>query len=149
MLSLNLSCRTVPPQAPFDLTQPGWTIRQGQAIWRTRSPVLEIAGELLVALHPDGCGLVQFTKVPLPVVLAQASKHSWQIEFAADNKHYSGPGAPPEQLVWFELVRVLRKEKPSRGWTFAEKPDGAWRLEHASTGEVLEGYFAIPSGGQP
>jgi hypothetical protein len=144
LTSLNLGCRTVPPQPAFDLSQPGWNVRQGQAVWRTKSGAPEIAGEVLVAISSDGRSFVQFTKVPLPLVQAQATSHFWQIEFAAESRRYSGRGAPPSRLVWFQFVRALSGNGPARGWKFTSKPDGHWRLEQLSTGEVLEGYLAPP-----
>ena len=141
----SLGCRAVPSQPPFDLALPAWSVRQGQAVWRSQAGAAEIAGELLVATHPDGRSFVQFTKVPLPLVLAQATRRSWQIEFAAEDKRYSGRGAPPSRLVWFQLVRLLNGNEPAPGWKYAEKPDRAWRLEHAGTGEFLEGYLAPAS----
>lgn len=141
-----LGCRTVAPQPTFDLGQPGWDVRQGQAVWRSKSDAPEIAGELLVAIHPERRSFVQFTKVPLPLVLAQATDRSWQIEFAADGKRYSGRGAPPSRLVWFQLVRCLNGQRPAKGWTFNATSDGQWRLENGSTGEVLEGYLASDPG---
>lgn len=141
-VSLSLGCRTVPPQRAFDLSQPGWNVRQGQAVWRTESGGPEIAGELLVAISSDGSSFVQFTKVPLPLVQAQATRRFWQVEFAAEGKRYSGRGAPPSRLIWFQLVSALNGNELARGWKFTSKPEGHWRLEQLSTGEVLEGYLA-------
>jgi hypothetical protein len=146
-VSLSLGCRTVPPQPAFDLSQPGWNVRQGQAVWRTESGGPEIAGELLVAISSDGRSFVQFTKVPLPLVQAQATSRFWQIEFAAEGKRHSGRGAPPSRLVWFQLVRALNGNEPAGGWRFAPKPDGHWHVEQLSTGEILEGYLAPASQG--
>src|SRR5256885_14903702 len=56
---------------PVNLSEPGWTIRQGQAVWRPNRGPLEIAGELLVATRSDGCSVVQFTKTPLPFLVAR------------------------------------------------------------------------------
>jgi hypothetical protein len=144
LVSLSLGCRTVPPHPAFDLSQPGWNVRQGQAVWRTKSDAPEIAGEVLVAISSDGRSFVQFTKVPLPLVQAQATSLFWQVEFAAEGKRYSGRGAPPSRLVWFQLVRALNGNGAARDWKFTSKPDGHWRLEQPSTGEVLEGYLASP-----
>src|SRR2546422_5254946 len=60
------ACRTVPPLAPANLSEPGWTMREGQAVWRPKTEGPEIAGELLVAIHRTGETYLQFTKTPLP-----------------------------------------------------------------------------------
>src|SRR5213593_2130154 len=62
------ACRTAPPLAPANLSEPGWRIREGQAVWRPKIEAPEIAGELLVATHPNGQTFLQFTKTPLPLV---------------------------------------------------------------------------------
>lgn len=144
-LIFGLGCRAVPSQPPFDLARPGWSVWQGQAVWRSRADAPDLAGELLVATHPDGRSLVQFTKVPFPLILAQATRRSWQIEFAAENRRYAGRGEPPSALIWFELVRSLNGRGLSKGWSFSRQPEDGWRLEHGSTGEVLEGYLAPAS----
>src|SRR5688572_29399594 len=76
-------CRSLPTQPPMNLGEPGWTIRQGQAAWRPKSDAPDIAGDLLVAMHVDGRSQVQFTKPPLPFVVAQRHANSWQIQFFA------------------------------------------------------------------
>ena len=95
---LCLRCHTVPPLPPVNLTEPGWTVLQGQAVWRTKKDAPEIAGELFVATNPDGRSFVQFTKTPLPFVVAQTTTNSWQIHFVPNDKTYSGRGkVPPSQ----------------------------------------------------
>jgi len=83
-------CRTATPLSPVNVQEPGWNVQQGQAVWRSRRNAPEIAGELVVAMHPDGRSLVQFTKTPLPFVVAQATIDSWQVQFVPQNKVYSG-----------------------------------------------------------
>src|ERR1043166_4713848 len=75
------ACRTVLPLPPANLSQPGWTVRQGQAIWRSARKAPEIAGELLLATRTDGEAFVQFTKTPFPLVIAQTSGSDWEIRF--------------------------------------------------------------------
>jgi len=43
------ACRTAPPLPPVNLSDPRWTLQQGQAVWRSQLNAPEIAGELLVA----------------------------------------------------------------------------------------------------
>src|SRR5437879_10323028 len=71
------SCGTISPLPKVSLTDPGWSVRQGQAIWRPKRGGPELAGELLVATHANGAALVQFTKTPFPLVLAQKNGDSW------------------------------------------------------------------------
>src|ERR1043166_5371267 len=42
-------CVSLHPLPRIDFHQPGWTVRQGQAVWRLEHRKQEIAGELLVA----------------------------------------------------------------------------------------------------
>src|SRR5438552_18881541 len=90
-LLLGVGCQTIPPLPPVDLSAPGWTVRQGQALWRPKKNAPEIAGELLVAQR-DGQAFVQFTKTPFPFVIAQASTNGWQLELPTQNKRYGGHG---------------------------------------------------------
>src|SRR3954468_18100353 len=72
------ACRTA-PLAPVDLKEPGWIVREGQAIWRRNKEAPEIAGELLVATR-DGMRFIQFTKTPFPMIVARSTTNRWQIE---------------------------------------------------------------------
>src|SRR3989442_1149973 len=95
-LGLGLAgCRAVPLLPSVDLAAPGWTVREGQAVWRARREAPEIAGEILMAANPDGRALVQFTKTPFPFVIARTAMDAWQIEMPTQNKRYSGRGQPP------------------------------------------------------
>src|SRR5262245_41804452 len=67
------ACRTIGVLPPVDLSEAGWTVRQGQALWQPRTGAPEIAGEILLATHPDGRQFVQFTKNPFPLVSVQTS----------------------------------------------------------------------------
>src|SRR6266436_5715904 len=89
------ACRTAPPMAPANLSAPGWTIRQGQAVWRPKTEAPEIAGELLVATHRNGQTFLQFTKTPLPFVVARITTNRWRIEFVVDHREFTGHGQPP------------------------------------------------------
>ena len=141
------ACRTTSPFPPINSREPGWTIRHGQAVWRANDKAPEIAGELLVASHADGRSLVQFTKTPLPFVVAQTSAHTWQIHFVPQNKTYSGRGEPPDRLIWLHLSRCLSGTKPPPMWNWLTMGDERWRLENRSTGESLEGYLTTTTNG--
>ena len=138
------ACRTVPQFAPVDLSGKGWTLMQGQAIWRSSRNGPEIAGELLVATHEDGRSFLQFTKTPLPFVVVQTTTNAWQIRLVADNRTYSGPDRPPAQLAWLQLPLCLSGINPPARWRWERFETGRWRLENNLTGEMIEGYLTRP-----
>lgn len=134
-------CRTVAVHIPpANLQEPGWTVHQGQAVWHIPQGKREIAGEVLVATGPEERAFVQFTKSPFALVIAQATRDGWEIEFPPQNKHYCGRGAPPKRIIWLYLPRILSSQPWPKNWTWKEDSSG-WRLENHSNGEVLEGYF--------
>src|SRR6185369_312406 len=134
------ACRTGPPLPKVNLSEPGWKIQQGQAVWHPRRNAPELAGDLIVATRPDGSTLVQFTKTPFPFAVAQTTSNRWQIEFPPQNRRFSGPGKPPARIVWFQLVNALAGKPIAKNWTWQDSPT-AWRLENKSTGESLEGFL--------
>ena len=142
LLAVGLSaCRTAPPLAQVNLAEPGWQVRQGQAVWQSNRRAPEIAGELLVATRQGGEAFVQFTKTPFPLVVARTTSNSWQIEFAAANKSYAGHGQPPARLVWFQLGHFLKHEPLAANYRGTNIDAQRWRIENKSTGEALEGYI--------
>ena len=138
--SLN-ACRTALRLPPANLGEPGWRVRQGQAIWRPKKDAPEIAGDLLVATHPDGRAFLQFAKTPLPLVVAQTTATLWQIQFAARNTVYQGVGEPPKRLIWLHLPRCLEGNCSWRDWSFHRLAGGRWHLENIASGEMVEGYL--------
>jgi hypothetical protein len=136
-------CQTVPTLPIVNLSEPGWSTRQGQVVWRSKMNAPEIAGELLVATHQDGRSFVQFTKTPLPFIIGQSTTNSWQIHFVPSKRTYSGHGFPPTRLSWLYLPRCLSGFPPPKFWHWQEHPDNnGWRLENVRTGEFLEGYLS-------
>jgi hypothetical protein len=127
------------PQA--DLKEPGWTVRDGQAVWRLPKGQTELAGEVLVATRDNGQTFVEFSKGPFPMVVAQAAPGHWEAAFPPQNKHYSGRGSPPKRLIWLYLPRVLSGQPPPKDWSWHSDANG-WRLENRANGESLEGFFA-------
>ena len=117
-------------------------MREGQAVWRSGKRAPEIAGELQIATHPDGRVWLQFTKTPIPFVVAQITSTSWQIQFVPQNRSFSGPGQPPTRLAWLQLARAASGATTAKVWSWQTKADGSWRLENPSSGEVIEGYLA-------
>jgi hypothetical protein len=137
---LAAGCATV-TFPPVNLKEPGWTVRQGQAVWRRQRGGEGIAGEILVATRTDGRALVQFTKNPFPLVIAQSSPRAWTAEFPPQNKRYSGHGAPPPRIIFLQLPRVLAGRPPPKHWSWRKQDDGGWLLENVTTGESLDVYF--------
>lgn len=135
-----VGCTTLAPLPKVNLQEPGWTMRQGQAVWRLAHGTREIAGDLLLATGPKDSTFVQFSKTPFPLVIAQNDENRWQAEFPPQNKHYSGRGKPPKQIIWLYLARVLAGKPAPRNWTWHEE-NGQWQLENRATGESVEGYF--------
>lgn len=133
-------CATV-TLPPVNLKQPGWTVRQGQAIWRRQRGGEGIAGDILVATRPDGRAFVQFSKTPFPLVVAQSTPKAWTVDFPPENKHYSGRGRPPKRIIFLQLPGVLSGQPPLRNWSWRKLADGGWRLENNVSGESLDVYF--------
>src|SRR5262245_61422206 len=78
-ISTLTACRTV-PLPPANLAEPGWVLREGQAVWRPNREAPELAGDILLATNISGRTFVQFTKTPFPLVIVQSTTNSWQIE---------------------------------------------------------------------
>jgi hypothetical protein len=141
LLTLTAGCRMLlPPLEPANLREPGWTVREGQAVWRLPHGKSEIAGDVLAATRHDGRAFVQFSKPGFPLVTAQATTNRWEAEFPPQNRHYAGRSAPPKRLIWLHLLRALEDQAPPENWVWHQDSQG-WRLENAVTGESLEGYF--------
>jgi hypothetical protein len=140
LISFVTGCATV-ILPPADLSQPGWTTRQGQAIWRPGKYAPELAGDLLVATRPDGSSVVQFTKTPLPFVSTQTTTNAWQIRIIPAEESRSGHGAPPSVILWFFLPRCFAGSSPPKPWQWEALDGNSWRLSNPATGESLEGYL--------
>jgi len=133
-------CLTLPPLPKADLSQPGWNIRQGEAVWKPNRKTPEIAGEIMLATRPDGSSFVQFIKTPFPFAITQTTSNKWQAEFPPQNKRFTYPGKPPARIIWFQLVNALTDKPLARGWTWHDTGTN-WLLK-SSSGESLEGYLA-------
>lgn len=145
LLALLTGCRSVPPAPQVNLSEPGWVIRQGQAVWRPKPEEADVAGDLLVAMHRDGRSLVQFTKPPLPFAVAQRDTNSWHVQFFAQNRVYSGRGEPPSRIVWLQLSDGLIGRHSDTNWFYARKPEGGWHFENLVTEEMLDGFLVTTS----
>lgn len=134
-------CRTIPPMPAANLSQPGWKLRQGQAIWKTSADAPEIAGELLFAENSDGRTVLQFSKNPIPFVNVQTSNELWQIEFVPQKRNFSGRGEPTRRLVWVHLARAFQGGKTMRAFQFTPGTGGDFTFENRSTGELISGFL--------
>ena len=136
------ACRTPPrPLPPVDVSEPGWKLREGQALWRSTRDAPEIAGEVTLAWHADGRSSVQFTKTPLPFLSAQTTKGIWRIEFIPEHRAFSGRGSPPAHFIWLALGRSLNGIPPPAPLRLEKLPDGGVRLMNPSSGEALTVYY--------
>lgn len=137
-----VGCRTPAPLPPLNLAEPGWRVRQGQAVWRARPQRPALAGELLVAWNSDGRGFAQFTKTPFTLLNARLSPTQWQIEFPPERRSYHGDGLPPHQFAWLHLPHALAGGPLPPQLEMVQKGDGGWRLVNRRTGEQIEGYLS-------
>lgn len=137
------ACRTPARLDPVNVSQPGWQLRQGQALWKSHRAGPEIAGELLVATHPEGRSLVQFTKTPLPLLAAQVERDRWQIEFVPEKRSVRGQGPPPAHFIWLHLAAALASKVLPKELSVTRHADGGWILKNSSTGETISG-FVVP-----
>jgi hypothetical protein len=142
LLALATACGTTPRAPLFTATGPGWHVQEGQALWRPRQKMPELAGDLVVASHEDGRSLVQFTKMPLPMMMAQSTRTNWLIQFPPQQLSFSGRGKPSTRFLWLYLKPALSGEPLPAGMVFQRKPDGGWRLENRRTGESVEGVLS-------
>ncbi|MHB1306597.1 MAG: hypothetical protein ACYDC1_21440 [Limisphaerales bacterium] len=141
LLLLLAACRTAPP-APLDLSQPGWRIREGQAVWTAAQGERPVAGELLLALGPDDACWVQFSKPPFTLAAARRDVGRWSVERPQLRQFVAGRGTAPPDVLWFQLANALAIESVAEGWQFEDLDDGSWTLANPRTGERLEGFLS-------
>jgi hypothetical protein len=134
-------CRTTRETPLFVAVGPGWRVQEGQAIWRPGREYPELAGELVVASHEGGCCSIEFSKTPLPLVLAQTTRTNWLIDFPPRRLRFTGRQPAPSRLAWLHLSAALAGEPVRAGFRFTRKSDGGWRLENTRTGETMEGFL--------
>ena len=141
LLLLLPGCQTTAPLPPVNLSEPGWKLHEGQALWRSSHDASEIAGEILVANHPDGRTWMQFIKTPLPLITAQMNGRRWQIEFIPEKRMVAGHDQPPARFIWLYLLRALNGVPSPAPMQFQKTADGSWRLENKTNGEGVNGYL--------
>lgn len=136
------ACKTTPKTVNLDET--GWKILQGQAIWRAKEDAPELTGDLVMATNADGRTFVEFTKDPLPLMVAQTTSNSWQIEFVPQNRSLSGRGKPPARLGWLYVAGCTEGLPPPKHWRLRQTHYNRWRMEHPGRGEVLDWLLDLP-----
>jgi hypothetical protein len=134
-------CATT-PQNLFTVSGPGWTVRQGQALWTPRSGAPQIGGDLIVATDANRRALVQFEKMPLSLVTAQVTPEFWTIRFAQRGGFWKGHQPAPTRTIWLYLPAALAGKPLPEPLHFNLEHSGNWRLENPKTGEILEGFLS-------
>jgi hypothetical protein len=140
LLLFSAGCQTT-NQKLFTVSGQGWRVQQGQALWRPGRAYPEVGGDLVLASHDDGRCLIQFSKMPISLVLAQTTRTNWLIEFPARRLTFSGHRHPSTRFGWLYLAAALSGQSLPAAFRFETKPDGGWRLENSSSGETIEGFL--------
>jgi hypothetical protein len=135
-------CRSATPLPPLNLSEPGWQVRQGQAVWQARPHLPALAGEVILAWNRDGRVFAQFSKTPFTVLNARASVLEWRIEFPAQRRSYQGAGQPPGRFAWLHLPRALAGQQLPADLIMTPRDDGHWSLANRRTGELIEGCLS-------
>ncbi len=141
VLLLFPGCRTA-HEPLFTTSGAGWSVREGQAVWRPRRQYPELAGDLVMASDKEGRSMVQFSKTPMSLVLAQTTRTNWLIEFPPRRMSFTGRGKPSTRFAWLYLQAALSSQPLPASFRFERKADGGWRLENTKSGETLEGFLA-------
>lgn len=140
---LACGCASAPKteQAPIDTSAPGWEMRQGQAVWKPGADKPEIAGDVVLSTHAaSGTAHIIFSKT-LPIVSGRLGSGAWSIDFAPENKSYSGHGDPPKRIVWLQMLRALEGSKSPERWKVIHPSTDYIALEDLDSGERLEVHF--------
>lgn len=140
MLVSGTGC-TTSRQTLFTTSGDGWQIQQGQAIWRPREGFPEIAGELVFARHPDGRYLIEFSKSPIVMCMAQTTPKRWLIRFPPQDLGFGGRGRPSPRFLWLHLPSALEGKELPGSITLERDADGGWRLVNARSGEFVKGFL--------
>jgi hypothetical protein len=126
----------------FDLSQPGWRVWNGQAVWQPGKSLPELAGDVMVAVNTNGSAFVQFSKT-LPFATARLDGRRWQIEFPAGNRLYSGRYPLPAHFAWLQLPALVEGMPASKAWTEQGRLN-QWQIANHRAGETLRGYLSAP-----
>jgi hypothetical protein len=140
-LMLSAGCCTGSKAPLFTVAGPGWHVQEGQALWRPRQRYPEIGGDVLLATHEDGRCLIQFSKTPISLMLAQTTGTNWLIQFPPAHMSFGGRRQPPTRFAWLYLHAALAGQPLPKTFRFDREPDGGWRLENTHSGETLRGFL--------
>jgi hypothetical protein len=141
-LALLAGCRSTPWPGPANFNEPGWTLRQGEAVWQRDEKQPGVAGELLVAMHLDGRSVIEFSKAPLPLVTARRTTNFWRIEFMGGRRARAGRGLPSPRFLWLHLPDAIAGRR-SDDWQFEARPEGRWQFLGVGTTERIEGILDV------
>lgn len=142
LVLLTEGCQTARPPL-FNANGPDWRVTQGQAVWRPRKGLPELAGDVVLAANTNSHScLVQFSKTPMTLVSAQTTPTRWLIEFPPRRMSFGGSRRRPTRFVWLYLQDALLEKPLPSALQFLRKADGGWRLENIRTGEVVDGFLA-------
>jgi hypothetical protein len=123
-------------------TGPEWRVQEGQALWRPGKRYPELGGDLVLARNNDGSCVMQFSKTPFSLVVAQTTRTNWYIEFPPRHLSFAGRPPPPTRFAWLYLPAALAGQALPARFRFVRKPDAGWRLENTHSGETLEGFLS-------
>jgi len=126
------------PLPRWNLSAPGWTVREAAAVWRPNRDADEVAGELSVATHSDGSRLVRFSKQGLTWMTARQGHGVWEFSAVARHGVFRGRGEPPARLVWFRVGSLEHPPQSNPRWTVTARDGGGWVMEESGRGERLE-----------
>jgi len=130
------SCSTGVSLPEVDLSAPGWTVWNGQALWKAEAERPAIAGEIVLARHDNGDVLINFAKPPVPIFTAQLSGVNWKIDFIYSQNTHSGTDGAPSRFVWFQIPSLLQSAVVPEGWQVqVAKP--VWELLDPNSGEHI------------
>lgn len=121
----------------MDLSDAGWTVWTGQALWTRDAERSPIAGEVIVARRTAGEVFVSFSKPPLPIFTARTLAGQWRIDLVDGGQSHAGRGKSPERFVWLDLPRLLEGGSPRGDWTSEKLAAGEWWIRNPETGEVI------------
>lgn len=138
LVSLTLyGCASTTNWPEVDLSDAGWAVWTGQALWTREGDRPPIAGEVIIARRASGEVFVSFSKPPLPIFTARTLAGQWRIDFVDAGQSHSGHGKPPRRFVWFALPGLLEGGAPPADWTIALPAGAQWSIRNASTGEAI------------
>lgn len=142
VLCLIPGCQAPKPLHPPDISEPGWRLYRGQALWKPGAGSAQLAGDLAVAVGPEGRCSIQFIKEPFPLVTAQRDGERWTVAFVPRRRVLTGSSSSEIRFVWFQLPRIAADQPAAAPWIGLRKQDRSFRLSNPTSGETLEGFLS-------